>query len=223
MPKSPERIEEEREERKRRIADAAMQLFAEHGFTSVSIEQIAAASGYTRVSIYNHFRGKPLIYLYLVQRGCEWLELELERRVGPELSALAAFDAYWGTFVEALNVLPGYFELYFIEREHVMHDMTEDELELLEDAKLRIERPTRALFERGIAEGLFRDVQPATAASLFFSTFAGAVLLYRTHKFVATRAQFLGAAGHYFARGLMAGGGIYAMPTGALPPPAPER
>ena len=217
MPKSHERIAEEREQRRARIADAAMKLFGEHGFASVSVEQIADASGYTRVSVYNHFRGKPMIYLYLVQRGCALLAEQIERRVRPEMPPLEAFDAFWATFVEAPDLLPSFFDLYFLERDRVTRDMSDEEKAQLQRAHVQVERPTRALFERGIAAGVFRDVDSATAASLFYAFFAGTILLHRTHGFAASQRQLLGAAGHYFVRGLQAGAGAFEMPTRPLP------
>lgn len=220
MPKSHERIAQEREFRKARIADAAMHLFGEHGFSSVSVEQIAEASGYTRVSVYNHFRGKPMIYLYLVQRGCEELAREIEKSVGVELPPEEAFRAFLFCLIEAVQKQPSFFELYFLERERVQRDMSAEEVQTLEDAQLRVERPSRELFERGLAAGAYRDVEAAVAVNLFFSSFAGAILLYRTHSFRANLRQLLEAVGHYFLRGLQAHGGAYPLPTRELPPSA---
>ena len=219
MPKSHERIVQERELRRAHIADAAMQLFSVHGFSAVSVEQIAEASGYTRVSVYNHFRGKPMIYLYLVQRGCEALGRAIEARVTEALAPRAAFGAFLDCLIEAIDRDTSFFELYFLERERVQADMSADEVALLEEAHYRVERPTRRMFERGIAAGAFRDVDAATATNLFFAWFAGAVLLFRTHTFRANLHQMLHAVGHYFLRGLEAGEGAYVLPTRALPPP----
>ena len=225
MPKSHERIAQEREFRKARIADAAMQLFAEQGFSAVSVEQIAEASGYTRVSVYNHFRGKPMIYLYLVQRGCEVLAEAMERKVTPALTSRAAFEAFLECLIDALEKQPSFFELYFLERERVQRDMSAEEVASLDEAHLRIERPTRGLFERGIAAGAYRDIDAATASNLFFASFAGAILLFRTHTFRANLRQLLFAVGHYYLRGLESGEGAYVMPTREIlpAPAAPTR
>ena len=44
-----------------RILDAALQLFATHGYAGASMRQIAAAVGMKAPSLYNHFSGKAAI------------------------------------------------------------------------------------------------------------------------------------------------------------------
>jgi AcrR family transcriptional regulator len=53
-------VRRERAEATRRaIAGAAARLFAEHGYAATSIEQIAAAAGVGRATVFSSFRGKP--------------------------------------------------------------------------------------------------------------------------------------------------------------------
>lgn len=221
MPKSQERIAQEREFRRSRIADAAMRLFAEQGFSNVSVEQIAEASGYTRVSVYNHFRGKPMIYLYIVQRETEALADEVERALSPGMGSLEQFHIFLDRLIAINERQPSFFDLYFFQRERVEKDMSEEELAVLAAAHYRLEAVSRRLFERGIQDGTFRDVDPATATNLFFAGFAGAILLHRTHRFKATLRQLLQACGHFFLRSLGAAEGPYPLPVRKELPPAP--
>jgi AcrR family transcriptional regulator len=214
MPKSQERIAQEREFRKGRIADIAMQLFSRHGFSAVNVERIAQASGYTRVSVYNHFRGKPMIYLYLVRRKMEALCDEIELALGKDLSPTQAFQVFLDAMMAFHERNPSFFELYFLERERVQRDMSPEERAELETAQHRLERLARGVLERGIASGDYRDVDAVTAANLFFASFAGAILLYKTHRFRATLRQFLRAIGHFFLRSLGVEGGPYLLPAG---------
>jgi len=46
------------EQKKESIRQAALELFREHGFKKVSIEDIARKAGVSHVTIYNHFGGK---------------------------------------------------------------------------------------------------------------------------------------------------------------------
>jgi AcrR family transcriptional regulator len=212
VPKSQERIAQEREFRRGRIADEAMKLFAEHGFSAVSVEQIAEASGYTRVSVYNHFRGKPLIYLYIIERETERLAREIERAIRPEMSAVESFHAFLECLIAQQERQPSFFDLYFLEREQVQRDMTPDEVASLEEAQFRIERIARGIFERAVNEGACTDIDAPTATNLFFIGFAGAILLHRTHRFKASLRQLLQGVGHYFLRSLGAAQGKYALP-----------
>ena len=51
-----------RDDTKRRIMDAALELFAAHGNDAVSVEQIAGAVGIKAPSLYNHFVSKRAIF-----------------------------------------------------------------------------------------------------------------------------------------------------------------
>lgn len=50
------------EDTKQRILDAALELFSDHGFDTVSVGQIAKAVGIKAPSLYNHFSGKQAIF-----------------------------------------------------------------------------------------------------------------------------------------------------------------
>lgn len=62
---------EERNSTRARILTAAERLFAEQGFESVSMPEIAKASGITAGAIYKHFDGKADLFFKVVQRAVE--------------------------------------------------------------------------------------------------------------------------------------------------------
>ena len=49
------------------ILEAAADLFATRGFEYATLNDIAAAAGLSGGSVYNHFRGKPELFLEVVQ------------------------------------------------------------------------------------------------------------------------------------------------------------
>ena len=72
--------------RRRRIADAAVQLFIEKGFHKTTTRQIARASGSSIGSLYEYFASKEDI-LYLV---CESIHAEVARGVTEAMSGATA-------------------------------------------------------------------------------------------------------------------------------------
>lgn len=209
MPGASARILEGREHRRARLADVALGLFSERGYSGVSVEDIAAAAGYTRASVYNHFRGKALIYLHIIARKTELLAAAIERRVAPAEAGLPAFDA----LVEALIVWtqdePSFFFLYFVARVEVERDMTAAQRRSLEESHHRLLAIVRDVFDGAIAAKAFQDIDAPTAANLFFASIVGAILLHRTHDFRATLPELLQATAHYFLRGVGAARGPY--------------
>ena len=52
---------------KKKILDKALELFSERGYSSVSVDEIAAAVGIKGRSLYNHFSGKKAIFDAIVK------------------------------------------------------------------------------------------------------------------------------------------------------------
>lgn len=65
--------------RRELILTQAVPLFAEKGFTEVSVDDIGAAIGITGSSVYNHFDSKAEILAAAILRGNEWLRIDLTR------------------------------------------------------------------------------------------------------------------------------------------------
>ena len=50
------------------LVGAGLQLFAEHGFESVTLDQVALAAGFTKGAIYRHFPSKGAFLLALFEQ-----------------------------------------------------------------------------------------------------------------------------------------------------------
>src|SRR5271166_2771766 len=58
-----------REVVRRRLLDAALEVFAEHGFETANLDQVAAAAGLTKGAIYSNFTGKDdLFYAMMAEQ-----------------------------------------------------------------------------------------------------------------------------------------------------------
>ena len=53
------------------ILDAAKHLFLEHGFAGVSMDQIAAEAGVSKLTVYSHFGDKDALFLAAVESYCD--------------------------------------------------------------------------------------------------------------------------------------------------------
>lgn len=51
---------------RRRLLDAALQVFAERGYDAASVEEVAAAAGFTKAAVYSNFGGKDDLFLALM-------------------------------------------------------------------------------------------------------------------------------------------------------------
>jgi TetR/AcrR family transcriptional regulator len=71
-------------EKQAKILDMAINEFAQHGFESANVNDIASNAGISIGSMYNYFGSKTDLYLTVVQVGAETLKSALEEIVNQE-------------------------------------------------------------------------------------------------------------------------------------------
>lgn len=78
------------------ILDAAKRLFAREGFGGVSMDQIAAEAGVSKLTVYSHFGDKEALFRAAIQAKCEEMlpndlfQLELKGSLRHQLKAIAS-------------------------------------------------------------------------------------------------------------------------------------
>src|SRR4051812_35448590 len=60
--------QDSREQTTQRLLDAAQKLIARKGLDAASVENIAAAAGYSRGAFYSNFKGKDDLFIELLRR-----------------------------------------------------------------------------------------------------------------------------------------------------------
>jgi AcrR family transcriptional regulator len=88
------------ETRRERIAEAALKVFAEKGYTGASFGEIAQAADITRPVVYDHFRSKKELYLWLLERerdrAIEYVTARLKTDGSAEARMQRTIDAFFG-------------------------------------------------------------------------------------------------------------------------------
>jgi len=69
--------EDSRDQTTQRLLDAAQKLIAKKGLSAASVEDIAAAAGYTRGAFYSNFNSKGDLFIELLRRDHEETHAEL--------------------------------------------------------------------------------------------------------------------------------------------------
>ena len=82
--------QERKSQTRERLLDAAAQVFARRGFESASLDEVAAAAGYTKGAVYSNFASKTDLVIALIVRRIEVQTAEHARRFdGQDLAAMA--------------------------------------------------------------------------------------------------------------------------------------
>lgn len=80
------------EEKRNRIFNAAINEFAEHGFESTNINNIAQNAGVSIGSMYKYFKNKEELYLAIIHFGVESLKGILEETISGEEDLLGKIE-----------------------------------------------------------------------------------------------------------------------------------
>jgi AcrR family transcriptional regulator len=104
MPK-PTLRDRRKEETRRLLEEAARRLFAERGFRSTSIDEIATEAGVSRTTFFRYFPSKEAVVFAGQERGAEIFWKMLAERP-PEENALRAFEEAVVSYARAMGSDP---------------------------------------------------------------------------------------------------------------------
>ena len=82
--------QERKSQTRERLIDAAAAVFAQRGFETATLDEVAAAAGYTKGAVYSNFASKTELFIALIERRIEVQTAEHARRFeGQDLAGLA--------------------------------------------------------------------------------------------------------------------------------------
>ena len=82
--------QERKSQTRERLIDAAAVVFAQRGFEAASLDEVAAAAGYTKGAVYSNFASKTDLFIALIERRIEVQSAEHARRFeGQDLEEMA--------------------------------------------------------------------------------------------------------------------------------------
>jgi len=157
--------EQEKEQRRSYILDAAEKLFFSRGYDSVSMDDIAREIGLNKATIYLYFRNKEALFFAVVLRGARILNSMVKEKVKACKNGIEILDAIGIAYFEFVNKYPDYSRAYLYFRSERFN--TENVEDLCDDAKkiMDLRREEFAItcnaIASGINEGIIRsDLDP---------------------------------------------------------------
>ncbi len=118
--------EQSKDQTRERLLNAAQDIFLKKGYVAASVEDIAAAAGYTRGAFYSNFRSKAELLLELLERDHSAVQGELQQ----------IFDTGGSREQMESTVLAYYSRLFRDDRCFLL--WVEAKLQAARDAKFRV-------------------------------------------------------------------------------------
>lgn len=150
--------------RRAEVITLAAGLFDRFGYANVSMEQIAAAAGIAKPTLYHYFRGKDEILLGIHET---FIDVLLERQEERVRLGLAPADLLLGAMTDIFGLMEthrGHVRVFF-EHHRELPDAARQEIRVKRD---RYEQLVRTAVREGIGAGTFRDVDPDLSALAIF-------------------------------------------------------
>ncbi len=170
-------------DRKRRdIAKAAAKVFYKKGYLSTNVDQIAAAAGLRKPSLYHYFKSKSDI-LYAIHE--EFIDVLLEKQKGRD-DTLTVRESLTEDMADTLGLLDshhGHHRVFYENFDELPRNQRNIILAKNRDYYAAIEDK----IERGIANGELRDLPPRMIALAMFGACTWAYQWYHPGGAMTTR------------------------------------
>ncbi|MCR9149091.1 MAG: TetR/AcrR family transcriptional regulator [Rhodobacteraceae bacterium] len=157
-----------------RVQQAALRLFARHGYAAVSMRQIAAEVGVQAGALYNYTPDKQSLLFDLMRGHMEDLMAERAARGGQggPLARLEEFTRFHIAFhLERPDaVFVSYMELRNLEPKNFA---------VIEGLRRGYENELQGILEDGVAEGVFAVADPKVATLAVIAMLTGVTTWYR--------------------------------------------
>ena len=146
--------------REREILDAAAKLFSERGYSSTTIRDIGAEAGLNHATTNYYFRGKAAVLFAIYQEALDGFFAGLDTVTGKPDEALAQVVR---VAVAAAVHRRDETAVYFQELRWLDQLLPADMVAIVRERQHRFRARVCEIVEDGIAQGLFRPVDPQIA------------------------------------------------------------
>ena len=154
--------ERQSERKQRRILEQAERLFLAHGLRAASVDEIAAAAGVSKVTLYKHHGSKDDLFVECVRRITDRHFAEFEAVIASQETAAEKLSAVFRHNIESRSRYGSAFIRDMMGIPHIWE-------------RVRVFREAKAtalivsILEQGIATGEFRDMHLGHTSRLIMS------------------------------------------------------
>jgi AcrR family transcriptional regulator len=162
--------------RRGEILDAAWLCFAESGFYATKVDDIAERAGVSKGAVYWHFEGKRDLFLALVDRRCQQVEARLEaldKGIEPRqaIARVSEILLRWAPRLPSQEM-----PVADLTLEYLAHASRDEDLRLrMTSLYGLVTDALREPIERGIREGVFREIEVEGAVLALIALLDGLV------------------------------------------------
>lgn len=184
-----ERREREKKIRQENAIEAAMELYNEEGYHSITMEKIAERSELSRATLYLYFKTKDDIFISGIETNTSYFEGILQELFdNKEFFKENLLERLWECFQIFYKKNPVIFNaaLYFNQND-IIRNLSEELRARLYESGSRAVRLQHKIVEYGVKEGIFIKCNPMTLSEVIWSCFLGITQLERSKQVLSRK------------------------------------
>jgi len=172
-----DRKERERKERIKLILESARKAIIKKGYSSTTIEEVAAEAEVSTATIYLYFKSKDDLFMALAVEGLEFIGKELaEIESKNNRTFIEDIDAVWNVFVRAHQKhREGFFIILISQQFGILNSISSEQREIINSLGRDIYNKIREIMEKHIRSGEIIDIESKAIPDLIWGMFAAAV------------------------------------------------
>jgi TetR/AcrR family fatty acid metabolism transcriptional regulator len=167
---------DKKEENRRRILDAAKQIFFRDGFMEANLDEVADLANVAKGTLYRYFENKAQIYVAVLSHNGRSFEKKLLKALDPQATPTEALRQASRFYMQHYVENRAYFQIFWaIENQTVIGELPPEEVKEVIRLWERSLDTLAGIIERGIQSGEFVPCDPWEVATILW-TLANAVI-----------------------------------------------
>ncbi len=175
------RTEHDKEQKRQKLMNSAMDLFIERGYKTPTVEMITERAGTSVGTFYLYFRGKDEIYKVFQREAIDILSgmifQGLAKRSGSAREKLIAAAAAYLRFYRDFPEYYGFIALISLGGREELRESKSEIGKIVDSTTLAILRRVEAVITEGIQGGEFRQVDAWRTACALWGLIDGCILM----------------------------------------------
>jgi TetR/AcrR family transcriptional regulator len=173
----PPRRAEKKALSRRRIVDAAREVFFRDGFMEANLDEVAKRAGVAKGTLYRYFDSKAELYVAVLAHNGDIFAAKMRDSVKGERGSAPDLIRRLGRFYfDHWMQNPEYFQIFWaIENQRVIGELPPGVIEEVTNLWETCVSQLAAIIERGVAEGHFAPCNPWEVANILWTLANGLI------------------------------------------------
>jgi len=169
-----DRKERERKQRIELILESARKVITKKGYSSTTVEEIAAEAEVSTATIYLYFKSKDDLFMALAVKCLEFVEEELDRIESKNHKTFTEdIDALWKAFTRAFQKYKeGLVVIHIFQQFGILTSISSEQREIINSLGRDIYNKIRRIMGKHIRSGEIIDIDGKAIPDLIWGMFA---------------------------------------------------